>query len=100
MQQESQIQDSIIRMINACFPQAYHYKAHDETTFGIPDIIGCLRGRFFAIEVKREDGKLTRLQQVNLILIKEAEGYSTVARSSEDAKKFLIEMEKDILNHG
>lgn len=30
---------------------------------GVPDIIGCYKGRFFAIEVKREGKKLTPLQE-------------------------------------
>jgi Holliday junction resolvase len=30
---------------------------------GVPDIIGCWRGRFFSIEVKREGKKPTKIQE-------------------------------------
>ena len=100
MKSEAEIQAQIINMIHACFPNAYYFKVHDELTEGLPDIIGCLRGRFFAIEIKSEKGTLKRNQDMNLRLIKMAEGCSMVARSPQEAKEFLTNLEKDVLRHG
>ena len=45
---------------------------------GIPDIIGCINGRFFAIECKAGDNKPTALQERELQKINEAGGVSLV----------------------
>ncbi len=41
---------------------------------GIPDIVGCYYGRFFAIECKAGKGKTTALQEKNIAQIREAGG--------------------------
>ncbi len=41
---------------------------------GIPDIVGCYRGKFFAIECKAGKGKTTALQEKNIAQIREAGG--------------------------
>ena len=41
---------------------------------GIPDIVGCYYGRFFAIECKAGKGKTTALQEKNIAQIKNALG--------------------------
>lgn len=47
---------------------------------GIPDIIGCYQGRFIAIECKAGKGKTTALQERELQWIKDAGGFTFVAR--------------------
>lgn len=55
---------------------------------GTPDIISCSpHGRFVAIEVKTEGGKLSTLQEVKIRKIKEANGIAFVAYGWDD---FLI----------
>jgi len=52
---------------------------------GIADILGCLpRGRFLAIEVKTENGKLTEYQHRFIDDINRAGGLAFVARTVED----------------
>lgn len=56
---------------------AWHVKffANSFTQRGIPDILGCYNGRFFAIEVKGGSNYgLTDLQRHNLHLINDAGG--------------------------
>lgn len=55
---------------------------------GIPDLIGCLDGRFIALEVKLPDGhhRLTRLQKVTLRQIAAAGGLAGVVRSVSEAE--------------
>ena len=45
---------------------------------GIPDIIGCLEGKFIAIECKAGKGKTTALQERELNRILNAGGYALV----------------------
>jgi hypothetical protein len=52
---------------------------------GIPDLVGCLDGIFFGMEVKTELEKPSQLQQVMLKRIVEAGGHSFVVRSVEEA---------------
>ena len=59
---------------------------------GIPDIIVCYKGRFIALEVKTEKGKLTVLQAVTIRKIKAAGGTAEVVRSVDDAKAVLAKI--------
>jgi len=56
---------------------------------GIPDIIGCYRGRFIAFEVKSNRGQLTKLQSVILKWITAAGGACGVVRCLADVKTLL-----------
>lgn len=58
---------------------------------GVPDILGCMKGRFIAIEVKQPTGKLTKLQRHELQEIHENDGYAMIAYGYDDfLKKFKI----------
>lgn len=59
---------------------------------GVPDIVGCLNGRFIAIECKAGKNKPTELQQQNLGRIKGCGGYALVINEDN-----LHELEKAIL---
>lgn len=58
---------------------------------GTPDILACVSGRFVAIEVKSERGRVSPLQAAQIRAIREAGGIAGVARSVEDAEKILRE---------
>lgn len=45
---------------------------------GVPDIVGCYNGKFFAIECKAGRGKTTALQDRNIALIHTAGGKAIV----------------------
>jgi len=47
-------------------------------TSGVPDIVGCYRGRFFGIECKANGNKPTALQQINLDKIAATGGIALV----------------------
>lgn len=53
-------------------------------TPGCGDILGCYKGRFISIEVKREDGKLRESQEHFMERVREAGGVAFVARSVVD----------------
>ena len=45
---------------------------------GVPDIVGCYKGKFFGIECKAGNNKPTELQKHQLKLIADAGGIATV----------------------
>jgi Holliday junction resolvase len=49
---------------------------------GVPDIVGCYKGRFFGIEVKAGKNKPTELQKHQLKLIAEAGGIAMVVNEN------------------
>ena len=49
---------------------------------GVPDIVGCYKGKFFGIECKAGKGKTTPLQDKNLKDIDEAKGISLVVNEN------------------
>lgn len=73
---------------------AYVAKIHGgRYSHGIPDLIGCHRGVFFAFEVKvpGREKTLTPLQAANLKEIEEAGGLACVVTSVKQAIKLLHE---------
>jgi len=55
-------------------------------------LIGCLRGRFFAIEVKRPGEQPTALQVQVLQAMRNAYGYAMWADRFEDVVQFVREV--------
>lgn len=47
---------------------------------GVPDIIACIEGLFLAIECKAGSGKVTALQERELRLVEEANGFAMIYR--------------------
>lgn len=72
-------------------PCCFCWKEHGGMygTAGIPDIICCISGDFFAFEVKTETGKATKLQEATIQKIMDAGGIAVVVRSVEDVQKAL-----------
>ena len=58
---------------------------------GIPDIIGCYEGRFFALEVKLPGEEPTSIQRHMLKTISDAGAVTAVVRSVEEAEKIVKE---------
>jgi len=64
------------------------YKAADRFTSGIPDLLICWKGGFYAIELKVGFNKATPIQEYVMREIKRAGGQVSVCRSVEDVKQF------------
>lgn len=60
-------------------------------TAGIPDIIACIGGKFFAFEAKQPSGKLTRLQELTLAKIQAAGGAAYKVTSAAEVEKIVKE---------
>lgn len=82
---EREIVAAILRHLKT-MPRCFAWKTHGGMygTAGIPDIIACIDGRFYAFEVKQPGGRLTRLQEVTLGKIRAASGAAYMVTSVED----------------
>ena len=87
---EKDIVAAIMRWLKTV-PLCFAWKEHGGLygTAGVPDVICCLDGRFFAFEVKTPEGKLTKLQGHTIQRIKDAGGHAFVVRSVDDVKAVL-----------
>ena len=87
---ESVIVRSIMEYLHRV-PRCFCWKEHGGMygTAGIPDIICCVSGDFFAFEVKTETGKTTKLQEATIRKISDAGGIAVVVRSVEEFQKTL-----------
>lgn len=77
-QRESRVTNAIRQAVLKAYPGAVLWKIHGGSMqrAGIPDLIGCIRGRFVALEVKHPDAArgLTRLQESALEAVQKAGG--------------------------
>lgn len=89
---EREIVTAILRYLKTR-PRCFAWKTHGGMygTAGIPDIIACIDGRFFAFEVKQPGGRLTRLQEVTLGKIADAGGLAVMVTSVAEVKELLAE---------
>lgn len=91
---EGKVKDKIREMLDAT-PNCYWFfpVANGYNVSGIPDIIACVNGKFFGIEVKsnKTTHPVTRLQAKNLEMIRSAGGTALVIdeNSLEDLKTIL-----------
>lgn len=87
---EADIVKAIMKYLKTV-PQCFAWKEHGGMygTAGIPDIIACINGRFFAFEVKTEIGKPTKLQESTIRKIRYAGGTAVVVCSVEEVEAVL-----------
>lgn len=67
------------------FIGAYHVKYFGcaYTRSGVPDLLCCVGGRFVAIEVKAENGRVSTAQELEIKKIHDSNGIAVVVRPSE-----------------
>lgn len=76
-----------LKSVPACFAWKEHGGMYG--TAGIPDIIACIGGRFYAFEVKQPKGRLTRLQEVTIEKIRGAGGAAAKVTSVAEVKNII-----------
>lgn len=91
---EKEIVQAILKYLKTV-PHCFCWKEHGGMygTAGIPDIIACINGLFFAFEVKTPAGnsKATKLQQKTIEKILAAGGTAVVVRSADEVRAVLIQ---------
>lgn len=86
---EKQLKGKVVKAIKKEYPSAWIYKTADRWTSGIPDLILCIKGFFYAIELKIKNYTPRKLQEYVLNKIRSAGGRAGVCRSVEEVRKFL-----------
>lgn len=86
---ETKLKNKVIQFIKKEYPSAWIYKTADRWTSGIPDLILCIKGLFYAIELKVKNNTPRKLQEYVLNKIRSAGGYARVCRSVDEVRKFL-----------
>jgi hypothetical protein len=76
MTPEAKVKNQVKKYLKEFGPDLYHFfpATGGYGRNGVPDVVGCYRGRFFAIECKTIKGKLTMLQELELNKIWAAQG--------------------------
>lgn len=91
---EADLVRKIIKALREKYPESLWFKIHGGPyqERGIPDIVGCHRGRFIGLEVKLPESKkgLTPYQERQIHLIHEAGGYATTVTSVKDALQKIV----------
>ena len=87
---EADVKDQI-RGVLKRIPGLWYYNAWQGpmSKKGIPDIMGCYRGRLFGIEVKGPGGTVSKEQAERIAEIRDAGGIAIVARSAEEVVEAL-----------
>lgn len=90
---ESNLVRKIIKALKKEYPDDVFYKVHISPyqERGIPDIIGCHRGGFIAIEIKTPENSdgATKYQKRQIELIIRAGGKAGVATNLEETLKII-----------
>lgn len=73
--EETRFKTKVLRDLKF-FKTAYYIKTQEHARRGVPDIMGCIDGRFFALELKRDKGRLDDLQANRLAKIRAAGGFA------------------------
>ena len=76
-----------LKTVPGCFAWKEHGGMYG--TAGIPDIIACIKGNFYAFEVKTPVGKTTALQDATIRKIRKCGGQAFVVRSVDEVKEIL-----------
>lgn len=84
---EKELVAKILRYLKTV-PRCFAWKEHGGMygTAGIPDIIACIDGRFYAFEVKTPEGKTTKLQDATIRKILACGGTASVVRSVDEVR--------------
>lgn len=88
---ETNLKRDVIKFIKREYPKAWFYKSADRFTSGIPDLVICLSGQFYAIELKVGNNDAEPIQNVVIRKIQKAGGRAAVCHSVDEVKQFFKE---------
>jgi Holliday junction resolvase len=95
MTPEKKVKNEVVKVLKSFGVYYFYPSTGGYGSSGVPDIVGCYRGKFFAIECKAKSGTTTALQDRELakihlaggrpLVINEAnvEGLETLLRSKQ-----------------
>lgn len=86
---ETKLKNQVISLLRREFPSVWFYKCADRFTAGIPDLIMCKEGMFYAVELKVGFNKASPIQEFVMREIRKAGGRVCVCRSVEEVRNFI-----------
>jgi hypothetical protein len=91
---ETRLRNAILKRLRTEWPGYWvHVHGNAYTPAGIPDILGCWKGRFVGFEIKTPGGgDATNLQEYNLKQITQSGGVASVIHSYDEANAILVEV--------
>jgi hypothetical protein len=94
MTPETKLKNSIRKYLDSLGRDLWHFKVHGSgyQKAGVPDNVGCYLGHFFAIEAKAPGEVTTKKQDRELMLIRQAGGFTRVVWSLKEAQDFMEEI--------
>lgn len=91
-QPESRLSRQIMAELRARGAFVFKVWGSEHMMAGLPDIVGCYRGRFVAVETKMPGGRVSTRQLYVLDKIRRAGGIAVVAQSVSEAMVVLDEV--------
>lgn len=84
---ESRLQRRIRKRLEAAFPRSHWFKVHGGPfqPAGLPDLVGCVEGRYCGLEVKRPGERASPVQRATIARLKRAGAISGVVTSVAEA---------------
>ena len=96
---ETLFRQKVLKYLNTKKEHIMFFTIQQSSIRGTPDILACVRGYFFGIELKSKEGKPSKLQEYNLNRIAETGGYA-ILLYPENFNKFKDSVEEFIDTHG
>ena len=96
MTPEKKVKTKVVAILKELGAYYFYASTGGYGASGVPDIIGCYKGRFFAIECKAGGGKTTALQDKNIAQIIAQGGLAIVVHEDniEDVNELLRHIER------
>ena len=94
---ESKVKNAVVKILKDYGVYYFFPATHGYGRSGVPDIICCYMGEFIAIECKTTKGKLTALQERELLRIRRAGGQSFMINEDllDDLKLYFASFDED-----
>jgi len=91
---EAKVKAAVVKILKDHGVYYFFAATHGYGRSGIPDIVCCVRGKFFAIECKAGDNKPTALQHKEIDSIRRARGLALVVNETniEDVRVIIKEL--------
>ena len=91
---EKKVKNQVVNVLKSFGAYYFYPVAGGYGVSGVPDIVGCYKGKFFAIECKAGKGKTTALQDKHIAQIIGQGGDAIVVNESniEDVNELIMEI--------
>ena len=92
MTPEKRVKNAVVKQLKELGAYYFYPVTGGYGASGVPDIVGCYYGRFFAFECKAGSNKPTPLQQKNMDQIEESGGLTWVVneQNARDVERVLL----------